>query len=233
MVNLDKSQMQGHRKRLREKYLKVGYKGLEDYEILELLLTYSIKLKDCKGIAKGLLLKFKTIDRVVNAELNDLKEMDGIGLETALYLKVIGDLTSNNYFKSIGKADLGTLKGKKDLVNYLKDDVGTLKSEEFKVIYLSSDNKIVCDEILFKGTIDRSVVYPRKIMERAIDNRAKGIIFAHNHPSGNLTPSKKDIELTLEMQELLEKVDIKLLDHIIVSDESYFSFYENGLIEYY
>ena len=86
---------------------------------------------------------------------------------------------------------------------------------------------------MFKGTIERSVVYPRKIIERAIDNRAKGIIFAHNHPSGNLTPSKKDIELTLEMQELLEKVDIKLLDHIIVSDESYFSFYENGLIEYY
>lgn len=134
---------------------------------------------------------------------------------------------------NVKKADLTTLKGKNDLIDYLKDDVGSLKSEEFKVIYLSSDNKIVSDEILFKGTIDRSVVYPRKIMERAIDNRAKGIIFAHNHPSGNLTPSKKDIEVTLEMQELLEKVDIKLLDHIIVSDESYFSFYENGLIEYY
>lgn len=225
--------MQGHRKRLREKYLKVGYKGLEDYEILELLLTYSIKLKDCKGIAKNLLSKFKSIDKVINAELNDLKEIEGVGAETALYLKVIGETMSNHYFKNVKNSDLTTLKGKNDLVNYLKDDVGTLKSEEFKVIYLSSDNKIVCDEILFKGTIDRSVVYPRKIMERAIDNRAKGIIFAHNHPSGNLTPSKKDIELTLEMQELLEKVDIKLLDHIIVSDESYFSFYENGLIEYY
>lgn len=225
--------MQGHRKRLREKYLKVGYKGLEDYEILELLLTYSIKLKDCKGIAKNLLLKFKTIDKVISAGLNDLKEVEGVGIETALYLKVIGETMSNHYFKNAKKADLTTLKGKNDLVNYLKDDVGILKSEEFKVIYLSSDNKIVCDEILFKGTIDRSVVYPRKIMERAIDNRAKGIIFAHNHPSGNLTPSKKDIELTLEMQELFDKVDIKLLDHIIVSDKSYFSFYENGLIEYY
>lgn len=225
--------MQGHRKRLREKYLKIGYKGLEDYEVLELLLTYSIKLKDCKGIAKNLLLKFKSIDKIINAELNDLKEVEGIGSETALYLKVVGDTMSNHYFKNVKKADLTTLKGKNDLINYLKDDVGSLKSEEFKVIYLSSDNKIVSDEILFKGTIDRSVVYPRKIMERAIDNRAKGIIFAHNHPSGNLTPSKKDIEVTLEMQELLEKVDIKLLDHIIVSDESYFSFYENGLIEYY
>ncbi|MGL4946743.1 MAG: RadC family protein [Cetobacterium sp.] len=230
---MDKNQMQGHRKRLREKYLKIGYKGLEDYEILELILTYSIKLKDCKGISKDLLQKFKTIDAVIKAEINDLKEIEGIGTETALQLKLIGDVLSNHYFKSIKSADFKTLKGKTDLINYLKDDVGCLKNEEFKVVYLSTDNKIVGDEVLFKGTIDRSVVYPRKIMEQAIYNRAKGIIFAHNHPSGNLTPSKKDIELTLEMQELFEKVDIKLLDHIIVSDESYYSFYENGLIEYY
>ncbi|MGL5088208.1 MAG: RadC family protein [Cetobacterium sp.] len=230
---MEKSQMQGHRKRLREKYLKIGYKGLEDYEILELILTYSIKIKDCKGISKDLLHEFKTIDAVVKAEINDLKEIEGIGTETALQLKLIGDVISNHYFKSIKTADLKTLKGKTDLINYLKDDVGSLKNEEFKVVYLSTDNRIVADEVLFKGTIDRSVVYPRKIMEQAIHNRAKGIIFAHNHPSGNLTPSKKDIELTLEMKELFEKVDIKLLDHIIVSDESYYSFYENGLIEYY
>ncbi|MGL4867935.1 MAG: RadC family protein [Cetobacterium sp.] len=230
---MEKEQMQGHRKRLREKYLKIGYKGLEDYEILELALTYSIKLKDCKGIAKNLLIKFKTIEKILKADINDLKEVEGVGNETALYLKMIGDLMSNNYFKSVKTADFKTLKGKTDLINYLKDDVGSLKNEEFKVVYLSTDNKVVSDETLFKGTIDRSAVYPRKIMEQAIQNRAKGIIFAHNHPSGNLTPSKKDIELTLEMQELFEKVDIKLLDHIIVSDESYFSFYENGLIEYY
>ncbi|WP_297597059.1 DNA repair protein RadC [uncultured Cetobacterium sp.] len=230
---MEKDQMLGHRKRLREKYLKTGYKGFEDYEILELILTYSIKLRDCKSIAKDLLGRFKTIEKVLKAEVNDLQKIDGIGKETAIYLKVIGDVTLNQYYKNIHKMNITSLKGKSELINYLKGDVGFLKSEEFKVIYLSSDNKIVCDEILFKGTIDRSVVYPRKIMERAIDNRAKGIIFAHNHPSGNLTPSKKDIELTLEMQSILEKVDIKLLDHIIVSEESHFSFYENGLIEYY
>ncbi|WP_255493933.1 DNA repair protein RadC [Cetobacterium sp. 8H] len=230
---MENNQMQGHRKRLREKYLKIGYKGFADYEILELILTYSIKLRDCKSIAKDLLSRFKTIEKVLKAEINDLQKVDGIGKETAIYLKVLGDVTLNQFYKNIHKMDIVSLKGKNELINYLKGDVGFLKSEEFKVVYLSSDNKIVCDEILFKGTIDRSVVYPRKIMERAIDNRAKGIIFAHNHPSGNLTPSKKDIELTLEMQEILEKVDIKLLDHIIVSEDSYFSFYENGLIEYF
>ncbi|MGL5777190.1 JAB domain-containing protein [Cetobacterium sp.] len=125
------------------------------------------------------------------------------------------------------------IRGKEKLMSYLKSDLGFLKHEEFKVIFLSSDNKIIYEEVLFKGTIDRSVVYPRLVIEKAIMNNAKGVIFAHNHPSGNLKPSKKDIEITLEMQEILEKVDVKLLDHIIVSDCDEFSFYQNGLIEYY
>lgn len=225
--------MLGHRKRLREKYLKSGYKELAEYEVLELVLTYSIKIRDCKGIAKTLLERFKTLENVLKAEINDLEKVEGIGKETAAYLKLLGDINVNTFYRNVQKLDLLTLKGKSDLISYLKRDMGSLKNEEFKVIYLSSDNKVVCDEILFKGTIDRSVVYPRKIIERAIDNRAKGVIFAHNHPSGNLTPSKKDIELTLEMQDILSKVDIKFLDHIIVSENSYYSFYENGLIEYY
>lgn len=131
------------------------------------------------------------------------------------------------------KKDAIELKGKNNLIEYLKSNLGFLKHEEFKVIFLNNNNKITHEEILFRGTIDRSVVYPRLIIEKSIENNAKGIIFAHNHPSGNLTPSKKDIELTLEMQEILEKIDVKLLDHIIVSDSEDFSFYQNGLIEYY
>ncbi len=225
--------MVGHRKRLREKYLELGYKSFRDYEVLELLLTYSVKRKDCKGIAKDLLKEFKSIKKIIDADTKELEKISGVGTETAMYLKLIGDLLLNETYCNMKKEDLMSLKGKGQLINYLKSDMGSLKNEEFKVIFLNSDNKVVHDEILFKGTIDRSVVYPRKIMERAIDKKARGIIFAHNHPSGNLTPSKKDIELTLELQELLEKVDIKLLDHIIISEDSHFSFYENGLIEYY
>ncbi|MGL5935815.1 MAG: JAB domain-containing protein, partial [Cetobacterium sp.] len=131
------------------------------------------------------------------------------------------------------KSENVLLKGKADLISYLNLGMGYLKHEEFKILLLDSNNKIVSDETLFCGTIDRSVVYPRLIMEKAILSRARGIIFVHNHPSGNLTPSKKDIEITLEMQELLEKIDVKLLDHFIVSETEYFSFHENGLIEYY
>ncbi|MGL6024913.1 MAG: JAB domain-containing protein [Cetobacterium sp.] len=124
------------------------------------------------------------------------------------------------------------LRGKTDLISYLNLRMGYLKHEEFRVIFLNTNNQIVADESLFCGTIDRSAVYPRMIMERAFSTKAKGIIFVHNHPSGNLTPSKKDIELTEEMQKLFEIVDIRLMDHFIVSETEYYSFFENGLIDY-
>lgn len=222
--------MLGHRKRLRERYLKLGYKGLEEYEFLELILTYSIKMKDCKGLAKKLLEKFKNISGVLNASIEELEEIEGIGKETAIYLKVLNDIFLNENFRKTKKKDILSIKGKRDLIEYLKTDMGDIKNEEFKIIYLNNDNKIVCDEVIFKGTINRSVIYPRKIMERVINTKARGVIFVHNHPSGNLTPSKKDIEITLEMQELLEKIDVKLLDHIIVSEDDYYSFQENGMI---
>lgn len=225
--------MLGHRKRLREKYLNLGYKGLYNYEVLELILTSIIKLRDCKGIAKDLLKEFKSIGGVIRADIKDIEKIKGVGPETSLYLKVIGDIIVGESYRETRTLDLKSLKGKSELINYLKEDIGVLKSEEFKVIFLNSNNMIVSDEILFKGTIDRSVVYPRKIVERGIYTKAKGVIFVHNHPSGNLQPSKKDIELTLEMQDLLDKVDIRLLDHIIVSEDSHFSFYENELIKYY
>ncbi|MGL5989089.1 JAB domain-containing protein [Cetobacterium sp.] len=129
------------------------------------------------------------------------------------------------------KSENVILRGKSDLISYLNLRMGYLKHEEFRVIFLNTNNIIVGDETLFCGTIDRSVVYPRLIMERAFSKNAKGIIFVHNHPSGNLTPSKKDIEITTEMKDLFEIVDIKLLDHFIVSENEYYSFYENGFIE--
>ena len=133
---------------------------------------------------------------------------------------------------NIGKKDLATLKGKTELLNYLRSDIGFKNLEEFKVIYLSSSNRLLGEETLFRGTIDRSVVYPRLIVERALKYPTKGIIFAHNHPSGDLKPSRKDIELTHELKDLLDVLDIKLLDHIILGEGDHFSFYENGLIEY-
>ena len=167
-------------------------------------------------------LKCKDIDEVVTK----IKSYE-ISEELEQFKELMTTISKGN----IGKKDLATVKGKTELLNYLRSDIGFKNTEEFKVIYLSSSNRLIGEETLFRGTIDRSVVYPRLIVERALKYPTKGIIFAHNHPSGDLKPSRKDIELTHELKDLLEILDIKLLDHIIISDEDYFSFYDNGLIE--
>lgn len=168
-------------------------------------------------------LKCKDIDEVVSK----IKSYE-INEELEQFKTLMTTIAKGN----IGKKDLATVKGKTELLNYLRSDIGFKNLEEFKVIYLSSSNRLIGEETLFRGTIDRSVVYPRLIIERALKYPTKGIIFAHNHPSGSLTPSRKDIELTTELKELLEVIDIKLLDHIILGEGDYFSFYDNGLIEH-
>lgn len=168
-------------------------------------------------------LKCKDIDEVVTK----IKSYE-ISEELSQFKELMTTISKGN----IGKKDLATVKGKTELLNYLRSDIGFKNTEEFKVIYLSSSNRLIGEEILFRGTIDRSVVYPRLIVERALKYPTKGIIFAHNHPSGDLKPSRKDIELTHELKDLLDVLDIKLLDHIILGEGDHFSFYENGLIEH-
>ncbi|MGL5767411.1 MAG: JAB domain-containing protein [Sarcina sp.] len=168
-------------------------------------------------------LKCKDIDEVV-AKIKSYE----ISEELEQFKELMTTIAKGN----IGKKDLATVKGKTELLNYLRSDIGFKNTEEFKVIYLSSSNRLIGEETLFRGTIDRSVVYPRLIVERALKYPTKGIIFAHNHPSGDLKPSRKDIELTHELKDLLDVLDIKLLDHIILGEGDHFSFYENRLIEY-
>lgn len=227
---MDKNDCSGHRKRLREKYLKEGYSAFHSYEILELLLTYAIPRKDVKSIAKTLLVKYKGLENIIFADMDSLKVSEGIGGETAVFLKLIGDLIKNIFKEKLKSNDEIFIKSKQSLLDYLRCEAGFTNIEKFEVLFLDSCSRVVASEELFKGTIDRSVVYPREIIEKVIFYKAKGVIFAHNHPSGNIQPSKKDIELTKHMQEALGYIDVKVLDHIIVSKDLYFSFYEEGLI---
>lgn len=122
------------------------------------------------------------------------------------------------------------LKDKKNLLDFLKFKVGFKEREEFVVIFLNNYNVMTGYEVLFTGTIDKSAVYPREIAERVFKYKAKGVIFAHNHPSGNLRPSKQDIQITEHMQEFLEMIDVKLLEHIIITKDGHFSFLQEGII---
>lgn len=223
---------EGHRERIRKRYIKSGLEGFNDYEVLELLLTYSIARKDVKPIAKELIEKFGTIDEIAKSDVKSLLEVDGIGEGSAVFLKLIGDIALTLYREKIEDKDILTIKSKNSLLSYLRGEIGYSPREEFKILFLDSSNKLIANETLFYGTIDKSAIYPREIVERVIKNRAKSVIFAHNHPSGSISPSKKDIELTQYMYDSLKLLEIRLLDHIIITKNSYFSFLEEGLIEY-
>ena len=219
----------GHRKRLRERYVKNGYEALQDYEIIELLLTFVKQRVDTKPLAKQLIKKYGTIEEILKADIKDLKETERVGDITAVFLNFIGDIAACS-FKDKAEKQKISFKNKNQLISYLRNDIGFSKNEEFKVLFLNSVNEIIETEILFTGTIDKSAVYPRKILERALYHNARSIVFVHNHPSGNVSPSQKDIELTEEMKKFFKIVDINVLDHIIITKNSHFSFLEEGII---
>lgn len=220
---------EGHRERLRKKYLQGGYFAFHEYEVLELLLTYVIPRKDTKPTAKDLIEKFGSLDGVVTADIEELCDISGIKENSAIFLKLLGDLSKNLYKGEIKKEGI-QLRDKNSLIRYLRSEIGFSSREEFRVIFLNNYNMLVGSETLFTGTIDKSAVYPREIVEKVLYYKAKGIIFAHNHPSGNLRPSKQDIQITEHMQEVLDLIDVKLLEHIIITQDGYFSFLEEGLI---
>lgn len=226
---------QGHRERIREKFLNNGIDGFAEYEILELLLTYCIPRKDTKPIAKELLNKFKNLDNIFKADSDKLFAINGLGKNSITFLKLIGDLPSIIYKDELKNKKLiakETLKiiNKDTLLNYLRNKIGYEEIEKFYIIYLSSSNEILEFEENSSGTLDRSSVYPREIYKKVINLNAKSIILAHNHPSDNVTPSKCDIELTNEIAKGLKSFGAILIEHIIITKNYYFSFLEEGLI---
>ena len=232
---MNEKDSQGHRERIKEKFLKNGIDGFAEYEILELLLTYCIPRKDTKPIAKELLNKFKSLDNVFKADFDKLSAVDGLGKNSIAFLKLIGDLPSIIYkdeLKNKKLIDRETLKisNKDILLNYLRNKIGYEEIEKFYVIYLSSSNEVIEFEENSVGTLDRSSVYPREIYKKIINLNAKSVILAHNHPSDNITPSKSDIELTNEIAKGLKNFGALLIEHIIITKNSYFSFLEEGLI---
>ena len=232
---MNEKDSQGHRERIKEKFLKNGIDGFAEYEILELLLTYCIPRKDTKPIAKELLNKFKSLDNVFKADFDKLSAIDGLGKNSIAFLKLIGDLPSIIYkdeLKNKKLVDKETLKilNKDILLKYLRNKIGYEEIEKFYVLYLSSSNEVIKFEENSVGTLDRSSVYPREIYKKVINLNAKSLILVHNHPSDNITPSKSDIELTNEIAKGLKNFGALLIEHIIITKNSYFSFLEEGLI---
>lgn len=220
----------GHRERIREKYLKNGINSFQEYEILELLLTYAIPRKDTKDLAKNLLKKFGSIEKVITAKKEELEEVEGLGKASISFLKLMGELPHIFYENSLRNTDIITIKNKENLLKFLRSKIAFEKIEKFYVLYLSNSNELIAYDEKSYGTLDKSAVYPREIYKDVLKYDAKAIILAHNHPSGSAKPSKSDMDITKEISNGLKNFDALLLEHIIITENSYFSFLEEGLI---
>ena len=221
----------GHRKRLREKFLKSGLDGFHDYEIVELLLTLGSPRKDCKPQAKEAIKRFKTLRGVLAASPQELQQIDGIGPHSAFGIKLMQEVAREFLKEKIIERPF--YKSPQEIFDYLYHSMRDLKKEVFKVIYLNSQNQIIETVDLFEGTVNSSSISPREVIEGAIKHNAVSLIFVHNHPSGNPEPSTSDKELTRELVYAGKIIRIKVLDHIIIGENKYFSFAGDGLVEEY
>jgi len=221
----------GHRKRLREKFIKSSLAGFHDYEIIELLLTLGSPRKDCKQPAKEAIKRFKTLRGVLEASPEELQEVEGIGPHSAFGIKLVQEVARKFLKERI--MDKPVYKSSQEIFDYLYHSMRDLKKEVFKVIYLNSQNQIIDIASPFAGTINSSVISPREVIEGAIKHSAVSLIFVHNHPSGSPKPSQNDKEVTRDLVYAASIMQIKVLDHIIIGDNTYFSFASEGLIEKY
>jgi DNA repair protein RadC len=222
------SDHKGHRERLKKKYRASGIDAFHDYEALELLLCYVVRQEDVKPPAKALLRAFGSIKGVLDADISDLEKISGIGPSSSVALKLVKDLCAL-YLKQQAM-EKSQITCTSELLNYCKTALGGLKDEQFRVIYLNAQNRIIDDEIIQEGIVNQAVVYPRKVLENALRCKASAIILLHNHPSGHIRPSDADIRLTRTIQETAKALDILVHDHIIIGENRFFSFREEGIM---
>lgn len=225
------SNAEGHRARLRERFRKSGLRGFANHEIVELLLTLCIPRKDVKQQAKNLLKKFESFDQILEAPMESIVEVDGIGESAATCLAIIRDLATHYLQTKTKRKSL--FKNNTELVNFWKLRLGSLPYEVFEVAYLDHHYWLMEDGIerLEEETVSRTVVYPRKVMSSALKKGAAHIVIAHNHPSGDVTPSQADFQLTQTLKYVGEIISLRLLDHLIVGHDEVYSFRQSGFLD--
>ena len=218
----------GHRRRLRDKFLKSGFEGFHDYEIVELLLTLAQPMKDCKPMAKAALRKFGSSRAVLEASAKELSEVKGLGLNNIFGLRLARDIARRYLAERIEGQDF--LQSSQEVMDYLKVSLRDRSRAVFMVIYLNGRNQIMSMEEVFEGTLTTSVVYPREVVKQALNHEAAALIFVHNHPSGNPQPSKDDLEITKKLKDAVSTIDVSIHDHIIIAGDETYSFADHGLI---
>jgi DNA repair protein RadC len=218
----------GHRARLRERLAMTRGEGLHDYEALELLLAHAIPRRDVKPLAKGLLARFGGLAEVFDAETAELESVEGMGPAAASLILLVKTIFVACSAAGMKARDLLSSPGA--AVEFARVKLAGLAHEQFMVIFLNAKNEIIAHEIVQEGTVDRAVVYPRTIVEKALARRAVGVILVHNHPSGHPEPSAEDRAITRLIADACRTVDVRILDHLVIGRAGHFSFAEQNLL---
>jgi len=224
----DSSHYIGHRQRLRERFLSAPAAQLPDYELLEILLFSAKPRGDVKPLAKRLMKEFGSLDKVLKAEALELKKIDEMGDSAIAALKAVEE-AARRLIKAPA-TERPVIQSWTALLDYCRMAMAHEKVEQFRILFLNHKHRLIADEVQQTGTVNHTPVYPREVVKRALELGASSIILAHNHPSGDPTPSPADIEMTQKVMEAAKAVNISVHDHLIISESGHYSFKSHGLI---
>ena len=212
----------GHRERLRTRFREAGSDAISEYELLELVLFRAIPQRDVKPLAKELIAKFGSFAEVVAAPRTRLKELKGLGDAAVDELKIVHAAASRLARGKVQKRPL--LSSWSSVLDYCRTTMAFAEKEQFRLLFLDKRNQLIADEIQQTGTVDHTPVYPREVVKRALELSATAIILVHNHPSGDPTPSRADVQMTQAIVDVAKPLGISVHDHIIVGKEGHASF---------
>ena len=217
----------GHRDRLRERFLKGGVNALADYEILELILFMAIPRRDVKPLAKKLLTTFGSFANVLHAPFDDLKAA-GLTENSITALRTIEAAACQLMKQDV--LNKPVLNNWTRLMDYVHASMAYEQKENFRLLFLNKKNELIADEVQQSGTVDHTPAYPREIVKRALELNATAVILIHNHPSGDPTPSKADIDMTQAIINAARPLGITIHDHLVVSKTGTTSMKNKGLM---
>nr|CAH7713504.1 unnamed protein product [Callosobruchus chinensis]CAH7713620.1 unnamed protein product [Callosobruchus chinensis]CAH7739567.1 unnamed protein product [Callosobruchus chinensis] len=223
-----KDYKKGHRKRLRERIILDNGQSLLDYEILEHILYSAYSRIDVKPVAKNLIEIFGSLNKVFNADLEALQNIEGVSNAAISAIFCVKQAFVRSAREEI--KDLPIINNWENLLDYLKVSIGSLNKENFRVIYMNKRYRLIAEDLQNFGTVDQTPIYVREIIRRALLIGSTSIVISHNHPSGDIQPSSSDMFLTRQLAEACKSIGIELIDHIIITFSSYFSFKENRLL---
>jgi DNA repair protein RadC len=224
----NKKHNEGHRARLRRRLLNSGPDALQDYELLELILTMAIPRRDVKPLAKDLLAHFGSLSAVLHADAGALRKFDGVGDTAAAAIKTV--TAGAHHILQQDLSQRPVLNSWSRLLDYCKATMAHETREHFRILFLNKKNELMADEIQHSGTVDHTQAYPREIMKRALEVGATAMILIHNHPSGDATPSQPDIDLTKAIVNAAHPFKIVIHDHVIVARTETASMRNMGLM---